>query len=286
MIRRGLISLLLFSLVFAAQVAGSARDPDLVISPGVAWQGKVITLRLTSAEGVSWVRCRFLNQDITCFRHGDDFRGVVGVPVNQRPGRYDLFLYLYNKDGTLNSIHRQVKVGTTRFPFSRYWLKPAKKKLLAPDLINMEWAQIEKMLKVEGGDQLWQGKFALPVQARISQGFGHRQIVNGRRGGNHRGVDFAVFTGTPIKAPNRGRVVFARRLKAFGGTIVLDHGQGVQTLYFHLSKLYVKVGQDVPKGKVIGLSGDSGVSSGPHLHWGMSVHNLRVDPMQWVNYEI
>ena len=87
--------------------------------------------------------------------------------------------------------------------------------------------------------------------------------------------------GTKVKAANNGKVVFAQKLSAFGGTIVIDHGQGVHTLYFHLSKFLAVVGQEVSKGTVIALSGNSGISSGPHLHWGMSVHDLRVNPLQW-----
>ena len=68
--------------------------------------------------------------------------------------------------------------------------------------------------------------------------------------------------------------------------MVVDHGQGIHTLYFHLSRFVAEVGQNVSKGAVIAFSGNSGVSSGPHLHWGMSVQNLRVDPMQWVKYEM
>jgi hypothetical protein len=261
-------------------------DPDLVVKPNIAWQGKTLTVKLISPEGIAWVKGRFLGQDFVCYKADSDFRGIIGVPLDQKPGHYDLSLYIYNKDGTLNSLHRRIKVWSTKFPFSRFWLRPSKRKLMTRELIEKEWAMIEKVLLMESPAQLWKGRFLRPVKGRVSQGFGHRQIINGRRAGSHRGVDFAVFNGTEIKAPNRGKVVFARRLKAFGGTLVLDHGQGIYTLYFHLSKINPKVGQAVKKGEVIGLSGDSGISSGPHLHWGMSVHNLRVDPMQWVKHEI
>jgi murein DD-endopeptidase MepM/ murein hydrolase activator NlpD len=111
--------------------------------------------------------------------------------------------------------------------------------------------------------------------------FGTQEYVNRKKRGQHRGFDIAVPIGTKVKAANNGKVVFAQKLAAFGGTVVLDHGQGVHTLYFHLSRFLVDVGQAVGKGEGIALSGNSGISSGPHLHWGMSVHNLRVDPNQW-----
>lgn len=272
--------------VFASPALCVASDADLVISPEIAWQGKTLTVRLGSAEGISGVKGHFLNQDFVCYKCEGGFRGIVGVPVDQKPGYYNLGLFIINKDGKVERLNRKMKVWATKFPFSKFWLRPAKKKLMVPELINKEWAQIEKSLRVEIPKQNWKGTFILPVEAKISQGFGYRQIINGKRSGAHRGVDFAVPNGTPVRAPNHGKVVFVDRLKVFGGTMVLDHGQGIHTIYFHLSRIYYNVGKEVEKGQVIGLSGDSGVSSAPHLHWGMSVHNLRVDPMQWVKYEI
>ncbi len=277
----------LFLCLFSAfrPICGS-EGPDLVITPDIAWQGKTLTVKLVSEEGISQVKGRFLNQDFVCYKCEGGFRGIVGVPLDQKPGHYDLSLSISNKDGKVARLDHKMKVWATKFPFSKFWLRPAKKRLMVPELINREWGQIEKSLLVEIPKQSWKGAFLSPVEGRISQGFGYRQIINGKRSGAHRGVDFAVPNGTPVRAPNHGKVVFIDRLKVFGGTMVLDHGQGIYTLYFHLSRMYYNVGKVVEKGEIIGESGDSGVSSAPHLHWGMSVHNLRVDPMQWVNYEI
>ncbi|MFH1542889.1 MAG: M23 family metallopeptidase, partial [bacterium] len=177
-------------------------------------------------------------------------------------------------------------VWATNFPSSRYYLPPAKEKLKAPQIVDNEWPQIEKVLLVEDSDKLWQGRFSPPNGGRISQGFGYKTIVNGKASGAHRGTDIATYEGQTVLAPNRGKVVMAQNFQAFGGTMVLDHGQGIHTLYFHLSSFEAEVGTVVEKGDIIAKSGNTGVSSGPHLHWGMSVHNLRVDPMQWVKYEI
>ena len=279
-----ILTILFFILSFKGFSA--AQNVEIIIGPDVAWQGKVVTVNLLSAEGIAKANASFLNRQFNLYKKGDDFQGIVGVPTDQKPGFYDLKLIITRGDGSEETINREMKVWATKFPFSRYWLKPSKKKLMTRKLINNEWAEIEKSLLVENSEQLWRGKFSWPAKARISQAFGHRQIINGKRSGNHRGVDIAVPMGTEIKAPNRGKVVFARKLKAFGGTMVLDHGQGIHTLYFHLSKFIAEVGDMVKLGDVLALSGNSGISSGPHLHWGMSVHNLRVDPMQWVKYEL
>ncbi len=277
---------LLFIVFFSVLFSQPGACYDFSIEPNVAWQGKVLNIKLVSAEEIAGVKARFLNQDFKLFKAGDDYQGVVGVPLNQKPGHYNLRLIITNKDGKTKELTKRLKVWATRFPFSKFWLKPSKNKLRKRSLINEEWAQIEKVLRVENSGQLWQGKFAKPVKGGISQGFGHRQIINGKGAGSHRGMDLAVLNATKVFAPNNGKVVFAKRLSAFGGTMVLDHGQGIHTLYFHLSKLIAPVRKIVTKGELIALSGDSGISSGPHLHWGMSVHNLRVDPMQWVKYEI
>ena len=283
-----LLKYFVFVLFILIASAFSSAAAELVIEtdPQIAWQGKVLVVRLISAEGISSVYGQFIDQTFQCYQIGDDFRGVVGIPLNQKTGNYILNLFVTRNDGTVMDINKETKVWATKFPFSEFWLKPSRNKLRSKEIVNTEWAEIEKVLVVEDPVQSWKGRFAFPVEGRVSQGFGHREIINGKRAGNHRGVDFAVINGTEIKAPNAGKVVFVKRLQAFGGTMVLDHGQGIHTLYFHLSKMLAEVGQNVEKNDIIALSGNSGISSGPHLHWGISVHNLRVDPMQWVKYDI
>jgi hypothetical protein len=276
----------LLVLLTLSQSVCIAQDLEIVTEPKIAWQGKILKVQIVPPEGISKAEATFLGQKFPCYKRGDDFCGIVGVPIDQKPGYYNLSLIVTRKDGSTEKITKRMKVWATKFPFSRMWLRPAKKKLMIRELINKEWAEIEKGLVVEDPVQRWIGKFLWPIKGKVSQGFGYRQIINGKRGNSHRGVDIAIPNGTKVKAPNRGKVVFVKRLKAFGGTLVIDHGQGVHTLYFHLSKILVKVGDEVEKGDVIALTGDSGISSGPHLHWGMSVHNLRVDPIQWIKYEI
>ena len=106
--------------------------------------------------------------------------------------------------------------------------------------------------------------------------------INKKYRNRHRGWDFRAPIGTKIRASNNGVVVLIDKFKAFGGTVVLDHGQGVFSLFFHLSKFLIKEGDYLEKGDVLGLTGNTGVSSGPHLHWGLSVHNVRVEPKSWV----
>lgn len=255
------------------------------MEPKIAWQGKTMAVYVDSDKKLSEVEGMFLDKKIKFFPAGKKFRGMVGIPLDQKPGKYRLWLKTKAKDGSTFELDKIVKVWATKF--GKAWLRfpPAKKKLMVRKLIDEEWAEIEKTLTIEASEERWEGRFIKPVEGKITMAFGTHQYINGKKRGQHRGVDLRAKMGTPVKAPNSGIVVFAKILKAFGGTMVIDHGQGIHTLYFHLSKISAKVGERVSKGEIIGYTGSSGIATGPHLHWGMSVHNVRVDPMQWVRYE-
>ena len=122
--------------------------------------------------------------------------------------------------------------------------------------------------------------FAWPVKGRISGRFGNARVYNGQPGAGHSGMDIAVPSGTPVKAPAAGVITFAAPdLYLTGGTVVLDHGFGVSSNFLHLSRIDVKVGDRIAQGQVIGAVGATGRATGPHLHWGMSWFDVRVDPL-------
>lgn len=122
--------------------------------------------------------------------------------------------------------------------------------------------------------------FVWPVQGRISGRFGNGRVYNGQPGAGHSGMDIAVPTGTPVKAPAAGIVTFAAPdLYLTGGTLLLDHGFGVSSNFLHLSRIDVKVGDRVEQGQVIAAVGATGRATGPHLHWGMSWFDVRIDPL-------
>jgi hypothetical protein len=122
--------------------------------------------------------------------------------------------------------------------------------------------------------------FIWPVHGRVSGRFGSRRIYNGIPGAPHSGMDIAVPTGTPVRAPASGRVVFADPgLYLTGGTVLIDHGYGIGSNFLHLSRLDVHVGDVVSQGQVIGLAGATGRATGPHLHWGMTWFEMRIDPL-------
>lgn len=255
--------------------------PRVLIDSANAKPGKCFTIRLVSSEGIVTASAEFLGKRIKLFKQGDDYRAIIGVPLAQKTGTYPLTLYMTGAKGRTTKLARSVRVLPYKFPHASFWLKPEKRKLMATQAVIDEWAVIDKPLLVEREEQAWKRNFILPVKGQISMYFGTIEKVNGKYQGQHRGCDIAVPIGTKVSAANDGTVVFAQKMTVYGGTMVVDHGQGIHTIYLHLSKFLAKVGQEVTKGEVIALSGNTGYSSGPHLHWAMSAHDLRVDPLQW-----
>jgi murein DD-endopeptidase MepM/ murein hydrolase activator NlpD len=124
----------------------------------------------------------------------------------------------------------------------------------------------------------WSGPFATPATAAISDVFGSVRIFNGKTSSPHLGLDFRVPSGTPVTAMNDGTVLLARPLYFEGNFVVIDHGQGLLTLYLHLSEFRVKEGEQIKRGQQVGLSGGTGRATGPHLHVAVRWQGTYLDP--------
>jgi murein DD-endopeptidase MepM/ murein hydrolase activator NlpD len=132
----------------------------------------------------------------------------------------------------------------------------------------------------------WSGPFAAPADAAISDVFGSERVFNGKTSSPHLGLDFRVPSGTPVDAMNDGTVLLARPLYFEGNFVVLDHGQGLLTLYLHLSEFKVKEGDQVKRGQEIGLSGGTGRATGPHLHVAVRWQGTYLDPAQLIRLRL
>jgi murein DD-endopeptidase MepM/ murein hydrolase activator NlpD len=144
--------------------------------------------------------------------------------------------------------------------------------------IAAEAELLAKTMSHSSGERLWEGPFAPPVSGAATSSFGRLTILNGRRQGRHQGADFRAATGTPVRAPNAGRVVLSAPLYFSGNTVVIDHGAGLLSLLGHLSRLAVVEGALVSKGELVGDAGATGRVTGPHLHWAVRLENVSVDP--------
>jgi murein DD-endopeptidase MepM/ murein hydrolase activator NlpD len=173
------------------------------------------------------------------------------------------------------------------FP-ERHLTLPDEKVFLNPEdlkRVQAEAAKLKSLWPVRT-DKLWQGDFILPLGNSISTAFGTKRIINKKKNSIHRGIDIRGKKGEDVRATNRARVILAEELFYGGNTIILDHGQGIYSLYMHLSAFNVAVDDIVAKGSVIGFVGSTGRSTGPHLHFGIKVLNVNTNPISLTELEL
>ncbi|RSM30612.1 peptidase M23 [Aeromonas salmonicida] len=151
---------------------------------------------------------------------------------------------------------------------------------LAEDMvrINRELAEQTRAYQTFSPTQPSNLLFDKPVKGPLSSPFGLRRFFNGEERNPHSGLDFAVGAGTPIKAPAAGKVILIGNYFFNGNTVFVDHGQGLISMFCHMSKIDVKLGQSLPRGGIVGRVGATGRATGPHMHWNVSLNDARVDP--------
>ena len=149
--------------------------------------------------------------------------------------------------------------------------------------ISKEYNEAMKIYRSVSDKSYIKSKFIMPMQSKITSSFGKARIYNDTLNGYHSGTDFRAKMGTPIVASNDGVVALVKKRFYSGGTVIIDHGEGIYTCYFHMSKFSVKKGQRVKKAQEIGLSGQSGRVTGPHLHFSARVSGVQVDPLQLIS---
>ncbi len=206
--------------------------------------------------------------------------GISGVSLTTKPGDYTLQLKGTSAAGKDISFEREVAVGTAKYPVIAVTVA---KRFTEPSTAQLKEIRQEKTLKQDvfrhfETEREWSGPFLPPVKARISDVFGTRRVFNGETRSMHEGLDYAVPPGTPVSALNSGTVVLAQPLYFEGNCVVLDHGQGLMTLYLHLSKFAIKKGEQVKRGQEIGLSGGTGRATGPHLHVAVRWQGVYLNP--------
>ncbi len=206
--------------------------------------------------------------------------GIAGVSLETRPGSYPLALEGATASGETISFQRRLMVSRARYPTIRLAVS---KQFTEPSAAQLEEIARDKALKAEvfsrtTPEREWAGRFLPPVKAPISDVFGTRRIFNGEVQSTHQGLDYGVPRGKPVSALNRGTVLLARPLFFEGNCVVLDHGQGLLSLYLHLSEIRVKEGERVERGQEIGLSGASGRATGPHLHVAVRWQGVYLNP--------
>lgn len=206
--------------------------------------------------------------------------GIAGVSLETHPGIYDLELKGTTPRGSEVAFSKRIAIRPAKYPSIAVSVA---KQYTEPSAEQLERIRQDKTVKQDvfghtTAEQEWSGKFRPPVDASVSDVFGTRRTFNGKVQSMHQGLDYAVPKGTPVSAVNAGTVLLASPLYFEGNCVVLDHGQGLLTLYLHLSEIKVKPGERVERGQEIGLSGGTGRATGPHLHLAVRWEGVYLNP--------
>lgn len=246
-------------------------------------QGELIYLPVQVGPGAVDLEGRVGERVVRIFETGQgQFGMLLGADLEEPPGRRTLKVTIRYAGGRQEERRYDVQVRDAAFGVQEMTLPQDQVDLdkEAETRALREQERVMAILTQETPRRLWKGNFLLPVDGgEIAGAFGLRRILNGQPRRPHSGEDIRAPLGTEVHAANAGVVRLSDDLFFSGTSIILDHGLGVYTMYFHLVKAGVKAGDRVERGQVIGTVGATGRATGPHLHWGLRVGGARVNPM-------
>ncbi|MGF1458352.1 MAG: M23 family metallopeptidase [Leptolyngbyaceae cyanobacterium] len=253
---------------------------DVAIQPGAPRQGDTVSIISTEQARSAQVPTVSVNE-------------VVYPTFSIGQGRHRTFLptsplhasgeYIIRVEGPEGPRNPMVWLSDRSFRTQYITLSPSQSNLGT----DYEFDRVDAFKQLVSPDKFWAGPFLRPSQGRVSSEYGVRRYYNGVFADNyyHRGIDYAAPTGSPVIAPAAGKIALVGRVadgfELHGNTIGLDHGQGVESIFIHLNSINVREGDFVQAGQVIGTIGNTGASTGPHLHWGLYVNGVAVDPAPW-----
>jgi Peptidase family M23 len=277
--------------VFLTSTAVAQRSANVSAKKGTRWSIQVTPPKLTNgvpmflqvipSAPLQSMTGTWLGHDLT-FDHtgGKNWFVLAGVSLETKPGRYPLKVEAVTATGRHVHFEENLTVGREKYPtielkVSKQYTEPNPEQ--QTEIKQAQDVKREAFNKITP-EREWAGPFAAPVNAPSSDIFGTRRVFNGVTKSVHQGLDYRVGPGTPVMAVNSGTVILARPLYFEGNCVVLDHGQGLLSLYLHLSELKVKEGERVERGAEVGLSGATGRATGPHLHLAVRWQGVYLNP--------
>jgi murein DD-endopeptidase MepM/ murein hydrolase activator NlpD len=257
-----------------AMIASSAAAQSCTVKPASISLGQ--TVRLSCQIPASTVKLN--DRTVRLFPQSNgSSQGLMPIAVADMPGTYEMkFLAA---DGTSVASVKLI-IRPTTFPTQNVVLAPQIEALHStPEDIQM----LTEFRNTVSDVKYWEDPLTAPVPGCVLSPFGVKRLHNGKPTGEiHSGIDQRSPAGRPVHAVAAGIVKIAQPFNVLGGTVAIDHGQGLETMYLHMSKLLVAPGAQVKKGEVIGYVGATGRANGPHLHWVVDVNGVPVNPQQWV----
>jgi murein DD-endopeptidase MepM/ murein hydrolase activator NlpD len=261
--------------------------PTIHFSPLPLERGRCGGLHVDAA-GAESIKVTFMGIDFPAASEAPGlFDAIIPVDRFVAPGHYPLTVVITTQDGKSEAITRDVLITEGNYSYEVINVSDEIYSVLTDqEAVKAELAYLDEAMTGYTPEKHWDGIFRLPAAGAFTSGFGTVRSYNGGSYDSyHSGADLAAPSGTPIFAPAAGVVVDATILPVRGQVVIIDHGWGVYTGYWHQSNMLVEPGDFVNAGQRIGTVGSTGLSTAAHLHWEMRVQGIRVDPMQWARYE-
>jgi murein DD-endopeptidase MepM/ murein hydrolase activator NlpD len=278
-----LLPVLLLAVLVILPAGGFDAQPEITTSARSMQPGEVVLLTVRHGSPISELEGTAFDAPIMFYPTPSDdvWQALVPIDLNAEPGEYPLEIFVTGQDSARHHRLQTWKVLDKQFP-TRHLTVP--EQFATPpesvmQRIREESAEVAAIFENWSNDRFWEGAFVKPVPGIMISAFGKRNIINRQPRSPHSGVDLRAAQGTPVKAPNAGRVVLAKELYFAGNTLIIDHGLGLYSYLAHLSRFEKSVGDQVEKGEVVARSGATGRVSGPHLHWTIRIGKARVDPL-------
>ncbi len=253
------------------------------ITPDKIYQGDLAWIIIRPADYLQSVSYKWANHIIksTHETKTNSFIGFLPVDLKEHPGNKILKIIVQYTDGSKTTETLYFTVIRKKFPLQKLTLPKSIVDLSKEDEARDEHEQalIRSIYNNAAHDKLWDTTFIKPIKGPIGTPFGVRRLINNIPKQSHSGVDIKAPRGAPVGATSHGLVVYTGNHFFSGKSVCIDHGTGIISMYFHLSKILVKKGQMVKRGQTIGLIGSTGRATGPHLHWGIRISGQRIDPM-------
>lgn len=256
----------------------------ITLSPIPAAQGRTLWLYVETLQPGE-ITGNFGEQPIRFGRAGNGYLAFIGLSAFIEPGLHQLELS-GTSDHPWLPLRQMVMVEDVEYGAQTLTLPPEKSDVLDPEKRRLENEYLTSFYTQFTPQQQWSGLFQMPItmttDVQLTAGYGGARSYNGGPFESfHTGTDFATYAGTPVLAPNDGTVILSQEMFVRGNLIIVDHGLGVMSAFFHLSKSLVQPGDRVVMGQIIGEVGSTGLSTGPHLHWDLRIMDVPVDALQW-----
>ena len=268
----------LLTAAFILSFVNPAKALEVKISPVAPQQGDTISVTITTDDPDSMPTLNLNQKTYPVLPIDSGYRAFVPTSPLDTSGKLTIQV---TGDGTTKNLGVWLKKRS--FPVQRIWLSGKASRRAT----QLELDRVGEFKKLVTPEKYWNGPFVRPNAGRVSSVFGVRRYYNGVFANDyyHKGVDYAGSAGSTVVAPAAGKVrLVGKQAEGFhvhGNTVGIDHGQGVVSIFLHLQSINVKEGHLVKPGQKIGTVGSTGASTGPHLHWGLYVNGVAVDPVPW-----